>query len=60
MPDLVRESEARALLGGISPATFYRGVASGRFPKGVRIGPNSVRYVRAELDACVAKMLSAR
>jgi predicted DNA-binding transcriptional regulator AlpA len=61
--DLVPETEALQILGGskpISKHTLYRGIAAGRFPRAVRIGPNLVRYVRAELEAVVRDAIAAR
>jgi predicted DNA-binding transcriptional regulator AlpA len=35
----------------INPATLWRGVKAGRYSKPIRIGPQSVRWRRAELAA---------
>lgn len=51
--DLVALAEALHILGGISSATLYRGIASGRFPAPVKVGPNTSRWNRAKLEACV-------
>ena len=51
--DLVTRAEAQHILGDISSATLYRGVASGRFPAPVKVGPNTSRWNRAKLEACV-------
>lgn len=51
--DLVGIAEALHILGDISSATFYRGIASGRFPAPVKVGPNTSRWNRAKLEACV-------
>lgn len=38
----------RGLLN-ISPATFYRGIAAGIYPKPVQIGPNSVAWRSSDI-----------
>ena len=37
--DLVTRAETCHVLGDISPATLYRGIASGRYPAPLKIGP---------------------
>lgn len=54
--DLVVLDEALHVLGDISPATFYRGIKSGRFPAPVKVGPNTSRWNRAELEECVQQL----
>jgi predicted DNA-binding transcriptional regulator AlpA len=51
---------ARAVVGNPSRSTFYEGVAEGRFPQPVRIGPQAVRWAKHELEDCVRAMLEAR
>ena len=54
--DLVTRAEARHILGGVSDATLYRGVASGRYPAPIKIGPNTSRWNRAKLEACIEQL----
>jgi predicted DNA-binding transcriptional regulator AlpA len=52
-----------AVLGGsrpIDPATLYRGIKAGRYPAPIKVGPNSLRWVRSEIEAAIAKMMEAR
>jgi predicted DNA-binding transcriptional regulator AlpA len=61
--ELIDEASACRILGGsrpISKHTLYRGIAAGRFPRGVRMGPNTVRYVRAEIEAVVQAAIAER
>jgi predicted DNA-binding transcriptional regulator AlpA len=61
--ELITEAEARAILGGTKPLskpTFYRGINAGRFPRGVRIAENSVRYSRAEVEDVVRALFAER
>jgi prophage regulatory protein len=52
--------ESLSRVGNPSRSTFYEGIAKGRFPKPVRIGPKAVRWLEDELDASVAAMIEAR
>jgi predicted DNA-binding transcriptional regulator AlpA len=51
--DLVTRAETTHILGDVSDATLYRGIASGRYPAPIKIGPNTSRWNRAKLEACV-------
>ena len=44
----------------ISPSTYYRGVADGRFPAPVSVGPNSRRIIHHEAEAAKARVIAAR
>jgi hypothetical protein len=41
-------------------ATLYRGIANGRYPRPVWIGPNSVRWLLSECRQARQKMIDAR
>lgn len=58
--DLIDRAETCRELGGISSATLYRGVAAGRYPKPISVGPNTVRWVKPEIRACKRAMMAAR
>lgn len=60
MSALVSKTEACDILGGISEATLWRGVKSGRFPQPIKLGPYIARWSRAELEACISKLMGAR
>ena len=52
-----------AFFGGtrpINPATLYRGVRNGRYPKPVKVGPGSSRWLRAECEAALQAMAEGR
>ena len=57
-------SETCAFFGGserpIHYSTLYRGIAAGRYPEGVRVGPNSVRWLRSECREARQKLIEAR
>ena len=44
----------------INPTTLYRGVRKGRYPKPVKIGPGSSRWLRAECEAFLLAMAEVR
>ena len=54
--DLVTRAEAPHILGDVSDATLYRGIASGRYPAPIKIGPNTSRWNRAKLEAYVQQL----
>lgn len=62
--DVVTIPMACEFLGGtgnpISPATYYRGVNRGIFPRPVHHGKNISRVVVGELRACRRKAMEAR
>src|SRR5215470_6519859 len=41
-------------------STLYRGIAAGRYPKPIHVGPNTVRWVRTECEAARKKMMEER
>jgi predicted DNA-binding transcriptional regulator AlpA len=44
----------------INPATLYRGVRKGRYPKPVKVGPGSSRWLRSECEAALRSMTEVR
>ena len=54
--ELVTCAEAKHILGGISTATLYRGIAWGRYPAPLKVGPNTSRWNRAKLEECVQQL----
>ena len=62
MPDLLDRTAACAFFGGtkpLHPATLYRGVRAGRYPRPVKVGALS-RWLRSECEAALAHMMEAR
>ncbi len=52
-----------AFFGGdrpIHPSTLYRGIAAGRYPKGIPVGPNTVRWSRSECLAARQQLSANR
>jgi predicted DNA-binding transcriptional regulator AlpA len=55
--------EACKFIGGsrpINPATLWRGVKAGRYSRPIKIGPQSVRWRRSELQADLDRMIAER
>jgi len=48
------------LFGGINAATLYRGCAAGRYPRPIKVGPNTSRWLRSEVEAALAGMIAGR
>jgi predicted DNA-binding transcriptional regulator AlpA len=44
----------------LDPATLYRGIQKGRYPKPVKVGPGSSRWLREECEAALQSMISGR
>ena len=61
--DLLDRDAVCCFFGGtrpINPATLYRGVRKGRYPKPVKVGPGSSRWLRSECEAALAQMAEGR
>ncbi len=60
--DLLDRTAACKFFGGtkpIHPASLYRGVRQGRYPRPVKVGSLS-RWLRSECEAALAAMAGAR
>jgi predicted DNA-binding transcriptional regulator AlpA len=63
LEELLDVYEACRFLGGsrpINPATLWRSVKAGRYAKPIKIGPQSVRWRRSELQAHIDRMVAER
>ena len=45
---------------GLSGMSIWRREKAGRFPQRVKLGPNSVGWVEAEIDAYLEELVAAR
>jgi predicted DNA-binding transcriptional regulator AlpA len=62
-PKLMDREETCRYFGGSKPinaSTLYRGVKSGRFPKPVKIGPGSSRWILWECEKVLELMMAER
>ena len=44
----------------IDPATLYRGIRLGRYPRPVKVGPGSSRWLRTECEVALQAMVEGR
>jgi predicted DNA-binding transcriptional regulator AlpA len=58
--ELLPKSDVCRLFGNINPSTLYRGIRQGRYPRPVRIGPNSSRWLLTECRDALRLMVEAR
>jgi predicted DNA-binding transcriptional regulator AlpA len=61
--ELLDRNAACEFFGGtrpINPATLYRGIRKGRFPRPVKVGPGSSRWLREECEAVLRGMVEGR
>jgi predicted DNA-binding transcriptional regulator AlpA len=61
--ELLDCAEVCRFFGGnrpINPATLYRGIRKGRFPKPIKVGPGSSRWLRDECEAALRIMVEGR
>jgi predicted DNA-binding transcriptional regulator AlpA len=63
LPELLDRIAVCRLIGGTRPinaATLYRGIRKGRYPKPIKVGPGSSRWLRAECEAALQSMVEGR
>jgi predicted DNA-binding transcriptional regulator AlpA len=61
--DLIDIEEVCTIIGGSKPvnrATIYRGIATGKYPKAVKVGPNISRWLRSEWLSIVKARIAER
>jgi predicted DNA-binding transcriptional regulator AlpA len=63
MYELLDKGEVLRLFGGTKPinaSTLYRGIKLGRYPKAIKVGPGSSRWLRSECEASLKAMVEGR
>ena len=58
--DLLDISEVCRLFGDVNASTIYRWIKAERLPKPVRIGPGTSRWVRAEVEDALRRIVEGR
>jgi hypothetical protein len=62
--ELMDKDETCRFFGGanrpINAATLYRGMHMGRYPKPIKIGANSSRWIKSECAAALANIIAER
>lgn len=59
LPPLVSTAQTLAWVGYSKPG-WWKGIAEGRFPKPIKIGPNRVAWLRSDLAQWLAQRIAAR
>jgi predicted DNA-binding transcriptional regulator AlpA len=58
--ELMNIRETCIFFGGkdspLDPSTLYKGIRLGRFPKPIKIGPQTSRWRRSECEAALARL----
>jgi predicted DNA-binding transcriptional regulator AlpA len=60
---LLDKAEVLRLFGGSKPinaSTLYRGIKQGRYPRPVKVGPGTSRWLREECEAALRTMVEVR
>lgn len=58
LPRLLSIREVQSVIGGKSRSTLYRWIASGQFPRSVKIGGNSVAWTEESILAWRESLMS--
>ena len=45
---------------GLKRTAIYAGIAAGRFPRPVQVGPRAVAWIESELESYLAKRIAER
>ena len=62
-PELLAKPAVLQMFGGTKPinsATLYRGIAQGRFPAPIKVGPKTSRWLRSECEARLREIIANR
>jgi len=59
MQNLIGIMDVCAMLGGVNPATAYRYIKRGVWPRPIKVGGLS-RWLRSECEAALEKMIGGR
>jgi predicted DNA-binding transcriptional regulator AlpA len=57
---LLDRRECCRYFGDINASTLYRGIKLGRYPRPVKVGPNSSRWLRSECELALQAMVDRR
>jgi len=59
-PHLLDRKAVVEFFGGIHPSTLYRGARLGRYPRPIKVGPGSSRWLLTECQAALTTMTEGR
>jgi predicted DNA-binding transcriptional regulator AlpA len=57
---LLTKAETCQFFGKINASTLYRGIREGRYPRPVKVGPGSSRWLRTECESALKVMVERR
>jgi predicted DNA-binding transcriptional regulator AlpA len=63
LTELLDRDAVCRLIGGnrpINAATLYRGIRRGRYPRPVKVGPGSSRWLRSECESALQSLIEGR
>jgi len=58
--ELMDQDATCRFFGNIHPATLWRGIKVGRYPKPVKIAPNTNRWIRSECAMALSAIIAQR
>lgn len=58
--ELITVKEAMKMVGILNTSTMYRAIKAGKFPKPVKLGKQSTRFVKSECEDYVRKLIEER
>jgi predicted DNA-binding transcriptional regulator AlpA len=58
--ELLDRAEVCRFFGSLNASTLYRGIRQGRYPRPVKVGPGSSRWLRSECESALQKMVEGR
>ena len=58
--ELLDRNAVCELFGDIHPSTLYRGIAAGRYPAPIHVGPGTSRWLLSECNAALQGMIAGR
>jgi predicted DNA-binding transcriptional regulator AlpA len=57
---LLKLRDVLVVFGGINASTLYRGIRAHRYPRPIKVGPGSSRWLRSECEAVLQAMVQGR
>jgi hypothetical protein len=64
VPELMDAVETCRFFGGtnspLNPATLYRGIKAGKYPKPIKLGAGTARWVRSECEQKLRDLIAER
>jgi predicted DNA-binding transcriptional regulator AlpA len=58
--ELLDRTAVCRFFGGLNASTLYRGIRQGRYPRPVKVGPGSSRWLRSECESALQTLIEGR